>query len=1198
MKYNRNKNLIKFLALCAIGASFILPGREVFAQLNEGSLAGTVTDQTGAAVPDAALVLTNEETRQVAKAETTMDGYYRFPQLPVGTYTVSVSKPGFQTQRSTGVVIQIQTTTTLDVALLVGSVTQTMTVAASSLKVQTESTDVGTVVTPQEVQDLPLSIASGAMRDLTTFAFLSPATYGVGTTGGSFLAGLAGGATFGGEILFDGASLQAQSFGDGWNNEILPSVDAVQEFKVFIAGVPAEYGRTGGGIQSYTTKSGTNVFHGSAYEIFRNTDLDANNWFNNAEGLPVPADMKDEYGFTFGGPAWIPKVYDGRNKTFFFVSWEQFRQHEGYPNLVTVPTNDNRAGNFSAQLTNTVLGTNPCNDQPIYAGEIFDPSTTQVVNGVQCRDPFPGNIITTGFSKAAENILQYIPTPTNASTVNNFSFLGSIPYIDTTYTIRADHNFSSSDKFFASFSNRGNLRGLTQSGVIPLPFTTGFTRDQNVTANIARVGYDHVFSPTLLNHLHVGFARFLNPEFYTHAVNGTGKNYDSLLGIPGGGGPLFPGLLFEEGSMVNMGDLGSPYYNAGYNSKVSDNSYEIADDVALEKGRHSLMVGVDYRYMLAISSYLDNLNGSFVFGRALTAGDQLQESESGNGFASFLLGQVAQGYAVRNLVGLRNLGHYAAAYVQDEYKVTPHLNLSLGLRYSLDVPVREEHDNSSQFDPSLTNPATGTLGALIFSGIGPGRSGLNSRWAKPYYGDIEPRIGFAYTPFGSGKTVLQGNYGMISSPLTAWTQTYNGVPYGFSSYAFVNNTATAGYRPAEVLDTGGVPQPAGTINLDPTQANGSSVPYAQRDFGRPGMTQTWSFTVQRELAPDLIMTLGYIGQHGVHLPSGLEMPNDLNPEHFGMGSVLSQNIVGNTANVPLPYPGFAGSVAQALRAYPQYLTIMPYESGENIGVSRYEALTAKLERRFRNGLTLLAAYTWSKNLTDVTQQVSWGTNAQNPFNRKGEISYAPQDVPQILSLNYVYALPFGKGKKFLNGNNLLDKLVGGWSFASVQRYQSGQPIQFGCATGVPGFDNCINWNLVAPASQIESSARRGGSFNPFAGNWYNTACTGATTSNCVFADPNSGSVISSGGGYSFGNMARYYSSNRYFPYFDEDFALIKVTPLTEKVKLRFRAEAFNAFNRVEFGGPDSEPYDGPAFGTVGSQMNSPRQVQFTLRFEF
>jgi hypothetical protein len=386
----------------------------------------------------------------------------------------------------------------------------------------------------------------------------------------------------------------------------------------------------------------------------------------------------------------------------------------------------------------------------------------------------------------------------------------------------------------------------------------------------------------------------------------------------------------------------------------------------------------------------------------------------------------------------------------------------------------------------------------------------------------------------------------------------------------------------------GVPSAGTAVNYDRSQLNGQSVPWNERGFGRPGFYQTYSASAQQEIATDLIFTLGYLGSRGTHLGSNLLSVDNINPSNFALGAQL------NSPATTLPYPSFSGTVAQSLRPYPQYAYINTAAYGENRGQLSYNALTGKLERRFHNGLNLLASYTWSKILTDTGNIIggslggAYTANIQNPYNLKAEKAVSPEDTPQIFVVSYLYDLPFGKDRAFLNKNHSLTYAVGGWSVSGIQRYQSGQPIGFASATGVPGWSNGIRWNLV-PGQPIHSAARRSGSFNPALGDrWYNPA---------AFTDPNANVTIANGEPYRFGDKPAYESDDRNFGYVEEDFGLIKRTPLTENVNLQFRAEAFNAFNRHIFSGPDTNPYDS-GFGIVGGTQNSPRNLQLTLRVEF
>ncbi len=576
---------------------------------------------------------------------------------------------------------------------------------------------------------------------------------------------------------------------------------------------------------------------------------------------------------------------------------------------------------------------------------------------------------------------------------------------------------------------------------------------------------------------------------------------------------------------------------------------------------------------------------------------------SGNGVASFLLGQVGNVYGTNSLVTVHNVLHYYATYIQDEFKYSHNLNFSLGLRYNVDMPFKEGKNIGSQFDPNFINPSTGTDGALVFSGTGPGRDGFSSRWVNVYYKNVQPRVGVTWSPESfKNQTVFSATYNILNAGIFEWQQIYAGIPAGYSLTAQVNNVANP-FAPAEFLDTTsatspvvvnpgvyGVPAAGDAVNYSRSQLNNQSIPWNQRGFGRPGFYQTWSANVQQQIATDLIFTLGYLGSRGTHLPSNLLSVNNLPISDFALGATL------NNPATTLPYPTFTGTVAQSLRPYPQYSFINTAAYGENEGQLSYNAMIAKLERRFHNGFNLLASYTWSKMITNTGNIIggslggAYTANIQNPKDLKAEKAVSPEDVPQLFVISYIYDLPFGKGRHFLNSNHALNYFVGGWSLTGIQRYQSGQPIGFSCATGVPGFNNCIRWNLVN-GQQIQTSARRNKSFNPAIPGqnlWYNVA---------AFSDPNANVTAASGVPYTFGNKPSYQSNDRNFPYYEEDFGLIKRTPITESVDLQFRAEFFNAFNRVVFGGPNTNPYSS-GFGTVGGTNNSPRQGQLTLRIEF
>ena len=411
---------ISGIVRCGILAALIVGACcDATGQSDRGAIAGSILDTSGALVPGATITATGADTGVVYRTTSTSEGVYHIPNVQVGVYNVSVEAPGFKTSEQKGLVVQINTTAALDIVLQPGEVKETVTVLAEAPTLQTQTSDVGTVVDKRQILELPLAVnATGQsyLRSPETFVFLTPGTVGPGTadsSSGIFQAKLAGGQNFGNEVILDGASTARADSGSSFD-QTAPSVEALDEFKVMTSTVPAQFGRTSGGVESFTTKSGSNTFHGTAYDIFRNEALNANSWFNNLYGAPKDLDRKNDYGGTLGGPVWIPKVYNGRDRTFFFFSWEQYRQTLGSTNISNIPTTAERQGDFSSLVnTSNPLGTNPCDGSTIYQGQIFDPSTTKTVNGVQCRTAFPGNKIST-FSNAAQKIMGFIPPPTNS----------------------------------------------------------------------------------------------------------------------------------------------------------------------------------------------------------------------------------------------------------------------------------------------------------------------------------------------------------------------------------------------------------------------------------------------------------------------------------------------------------------------------------------------------------------------------------------------------------------------------------------------------------------------------------------------------------------------------------------------------------------------------------------------------------------
>jgi carboxypeptidase family protein len=1222
MRFNLSLLRILFFSLL-----FALSGLAVHGQSDRGAITGTIVDTSGGTVQGASVVATGKDTGAVYRTTSSATGAYRITDMQVGAYDINVTSPGFKTSEQKGFLVQINSTSSLDITLEAGDITETLTVLADTPTLQTDTSDVGTIVDRRQIMELPLALGGqGVLRAPEAFVFLTPGTTGPGTgdsSNGVFQAKLGGGQNFGNEVILDGASTARADSGSAFD-QTAPSVESLTEFKVTTSTVPAEFGRTSGGVESFATRSGTNLYHGTAYDIFRNEALNANSWFNNLQGKPRNLDRKNDYGGTFGGPVWIPKLYNGRDKTFFFFSYEQYRQTQGSTITSTVPTAAERTGDFSSLLGGPLLDAqqhpilNPCdNNNPILQGQIFDPSTTATVGGVQCRKPFAGNQIPT-ISAVAQNILNLIPQPTNPNaSQNNFILVSSQPVLSTTMSVRVDQNLGQKHKIFFSYSSRDN-ENINGSPALPNPLDTTFF--SSFFTHYLRAGWDYFLTPTLVNHLNVGLNR-VNSNSVATSVNGT--DWDQAIGLTGASGPTFPPIAFNNDNQ-GLSSYGSP--NADDDVV---NSLVVSDSVSWSRGRHNLRVGIDWRAFQFSVVDQSHQSPSIGFDVAQTAAESGQGRSTGDPFASFLLGAPATvSLAVRSQQP-RFVSNYYAAYVVDDFKIRKNLTLNLGLRYDIETPRHEASNAQSVFDPNAPNPgATGPtgaplLGALIFGGTGPGRSGTVAAGAQTYHKDFAPRLGFAYTPGFLRQTVIRGGYGIYYAPLT-----YGDFGQALTDGFTASPSFSGSFSPAILLDAG-VPAFPPPPNLNPAQDNGGSgggfggVTFLAPGYGRPGMVQNWDVEVEHQFTTDLILSVAYVGNHGTRLRSSLAQINNLNPQFFGLGNTLNTHVTDPGSSVAPPFSQFVSlytangntgdTVAQALRPFPQYQSINTDCCLENLGQSTYNALLMKLERRFHNGLNVLASYTYSKTLTDADSALpafvsfSGGGSVQNSFNLKNEKSLSYQDIPHTFVVSYIYELPVGKGKRFLNKGGAVDKVLGGWQIGGVQRYQSGQPLAFGCATGIPAYDGCIRENLVPGQpllSSTHSSFDVGQAFlhqgvgckeNP--DGTFSAPAGVATYWNCAaFIDPNAINLVTARG-YTFGDMPRIIGSVRSQRYFNEDFSIIKRLSLFESHSLVLKAELFNAFNRHVFTRPDTGLQDG-TLGASSGTVNNPRNVQFTLRYDF
>jgi hypothetical protein len=1294
ISYHFQERLMKnFGRICSLILAVVFSTSAALAQSSHGAIAGNVTDPTGAVIPGAKVLVVEEGTGTKSATVSTSAGDYRFTELPVGNYTVTTTAPGFETSVATGVQVTINSTSALNVKLAVGAQTENVTVDASGLRLETDSSDVGGTVSNKQVEDLPLSLASGVggLRSPETFVFLLPGTTGPGTgtsgnTGnGVFFSRLSGGQAYGAEVLLDGASITRSENGSSFD-ETSPSIEALQEFKVTTSTPSAEFGRTTAGIESFTVKEGTNIYHGTGYAIVKNRVFDANGWFNDGYksylcvGVPEqnctyskPQDSKYDYGGVLDGPVRIPHLYNGKDRTFFLFAWEKYQLHLGSVITSTVPTAAERGGNFQDILGGPIPGgtpapglpagetINPCTGQAVLYNQIFDPTTsTQSSPGVFCRQPLLNNTVPSGYmSTVAQTLAKGLPNPNQAplSTdvdgyTGNYSQSGVAPNTNTTYTIRIDQNISEKSKVFATYSTRQNFK-LTGAPDLPEPFNNnGYI--QTFTTHYSRAGWDYTFTPTLSNHVNLGYNR-------TNSVNlgatlGT-KETATSAGLANDHSTFYPIINFPSPDAPSS-------WGQQQNGDNIDNGVRVNDIVSWEKGRNSIKIGIDFRHQQY--SVVDYNTDYLDFYRDQSTAISNDCCNAGNPFASFLMGEVGNGgQGVINDAPRWN-SRYIAGFFEDDLKFG-NLTLNLGVRYDVDVPRKEALNRTSEFSLTAPDAAAGGLpGALVFGT----NCHCNTEWAQTWYKDVAPRVGFAYVlPGTNNKLVVRGGGAIIYGPLQ-YNDFGGGMSFGYnvshSFYSVAGPTTGGAFTPAFRLDTTSPADPTNSSigfpafdyspSLDPTQLTAPNGPNSfdavggeviQPGDGRPSMTTSWSLQLQDQLAQDLILTIGYLGQASQNLRSGdLSNINNINTKYFGMGDHLDNisyliPVGGSNSGVNAPYSTFSGEVGQALRPFPQYDYVQGDCCLENLGHSTYESMIVSLARRFRNGFNLQASYTWSKNLTDADSTIPFSyvsgnelEQAEGSSNLKLDKAVSAQNTPQQFSLSYLYQLPFGKGRKFLNHNSLLDLLIGGWQVGAIQRYQSGQVIGFGCASGIPYYQNCITYD-AGPASAAGTSFasaaykknKNGPSFFnqeswfkpayrapgtnggsdpgvPMAGaafvdenregpNWprpYTSDCGNPAADNFCSSDP-----------FTLGNLRRETEAITGPIYKAEDISLIKDFRLKGRFTFQLKGEAFDVFNRHRMGLPDLQPGDSSqntGFGIPTGTDYGPRNMQVTGKFNF
>ena len=1171
--------IMMFVATIAITASG-------WAQSLSG-IGGTVTDDTGATLAGSEVTAHNTDTGVTSHAVTGSAGTYSITGLLPGRYTVSIKAPGFSTLLNNGVIVAVGGQSTVNGMLHPGAVNTTVEVTSNAISLETTEPQVNATIEHKVVEELPDQMGGvnggvGARgRQIDDFLFLAP-----GVTGGEWSHRFSGGEDFSNEVLFQGVPA-VQSETEGFQSNINPPFEMVSEFSVATSVFSTQYG-LGQGAASYQFVSGNNQLHGDAFEINRNNYFDA-------RGLvqinpQVPVNKQNNYGFSVGGPVYLGKLYDGRNRTFWHATSEWYRFNQQPSATMTVPTVLAKQGNFSEY------------------GPIYVPQGVNC-NGLTPGQEFPNDTIPQGcFSPLASSLLSQIPNPTISGqlTSNINSQIGVLQTRQTSWGFTVDHNFNDRQSIhYSQWRDNYNTPLIDNSAY--------FSNNLSGLKTEPRLGsgffltYTNAVTPHLVITAGAGWLGEINNEINQHQNVSFGGvvSSDVLPTIS------FTGLAPDAPTTWGVNSAGE---TESINRKLG---VAIANNYIYTRGRQTITFGFESRRAFQDDHECVSCGGSFAFSSLTTSNgnvDQtaaLNENNTGNAFASFLLGQVDSSFRQEALESkLRNFS--ISPYVMDDIKVTPHFTFSIGLRWDILQPFTAVQSSNLVFlDTNLANPGavspsgTPLLGAATSLGTNCSLCAGYDR-ATMSFKHVGPRAGFAYQI--NPKTVVTGGYAVIFLDGGAYEFGTNKVSLDYGSIlAGTNQVNSSGTNIASYgsWDTQQVQVPQNSP-LSRTIGNGSGIlhVFQQKGISQP-YSQMFDLGIQRELPWNLFFAISYVGNHGIHLPSALNPTNQMSPQYLALGQTLGQTWTSPAAQSALkslgfgivnglytPYANFINdfptqTLQQALLQFPQFL---PTEDGNTLnnfdtnGVSIYNGLQAKLQKRFTNGLSFLASYTFSRTMSNSDTGFSIFTPTTiNKYNQSAEWAVSSADQPQLLTMSGVYELPFGSGKPLFSNHGLISKeVIGGWQISGVFQYQSGTP--FGISASGSPLGTGGNRANVVPGASVHLNYK----------NYYRNLPVFNTA---AFSDP---------GRFAVGDAPRNQSDLRNPFQSNENVALAKKFFFGDKVTGELRMEYFNVLNRMQICGPsdsnvsDLRASNGGNFGYVVApcQGNNPRQGQAYFRVNF
>lgn len=1136
--------------------AFAMTALLVLAQRDLATVAGTVTDAQGSAIPNAKLTITEDATGVSAEVTSSNDGEFVRPALKPGIYTITAEANGFKKVVQKNVQLTAGGRTVVPLTLNVGDLTQSVEVVATAPLLQSETTTLGQDLNSRQTSELPL----GGTRVFTFLARLSPGVVppepgARDEAGGGFSAN---GVRSNGQnnFLLNGVdnNVNVIDFLNQTSFVIGPSVEAIGEMSILTNGYNAEYGRGAGGVLNVILKSGSNQLHGTLFEFLQNETLNANTWENNRNGASRGAYKQNQFGLAMGGPII-------KNKLFMFGDYQGTRiasnsqaLNLGIGGSMTIPTPDQIRGDFSQFLTNKQIGTDALGNA-VYQGQIFDPTTTRTINGQLYRQPFPGNKIpATMIDPATAKIFSLYPSPnavadTSASYPhNNYFIVTPVAQNIDQGDGRVDYHISDKDSVFGSlsWSNKSQSNGQPLPGALDATYFASQAEED--LARNAMLSWTRIWTPTLISETRVGFSRLVTSR--TQADPNT--NQFKAFGIGG----YDPTTTLNGGlPSINLGRYSGIGASDWLPSKEYNNVWDFIENVSITRGSHSMKFGAEFRPIKFPFFQVPSPHGDMNFNRNQTAyPDPVMANNTGDEIAGMLLGVLNDGaISTNNFISSEKSAW--AFFGQDDWKVTSKLTLNLGLRYELFSPIGEKFGRQSSFDPSnntLYIPKGKDQNAALPPSFNTTLAFINvcrgcvDKYLVPWDRlDFSPRIGIAYKL--NDKTVLRAGYGVFyggEENQGGYPNRGEAVP--FNETVQLNRTGLNNYQPNPFFNGG---NPGGVSAGFPLNVFTLDVPPAfrgiSRNFRNP-LVHKWNVAVQRELPHNMALEVSYVGNHQAH---GLQIwdPN-----------TCPNNPNGNyncDSNRPNPALGGLSFV-------------------DSFGRGNYNGMTMKFDKRYSGGLNMTLSYTYGHALADTGTTLTGSPNQASKDRRNIALGYssAAWDIRHSVVGSVLYDLPFGKGRHWLNSGGLLSYIVGNWQLNSVFTFRTGAPFTLGTNQCVGTFGTCQP--DVLPGKDPKNAPQGGRRPEE----WFDTTAV---------TNPTPGTP---------GNLGL--QSNNQPGQRSVDLSLFKDFPITERFRVQFRAESFNLGNTPQWGRPNVTQGDS-AFGEITStQPNTQRHVQLALRFMF